>query len=268
MRFSKQALTTVYESQTVVATHFFYFRDNPSACLISIVSKDINMIPAPHYDNIDQLLNQEDLFMNEGFLKGFPKNSQTVGFIIFDQNFERGPVIDFIKNIDMINQHSGSDFYFFMCGISRFGKNENGARHIGEMDGVPLYHNPQYLQSFINAFQDNIPGWSYNFGLDIILIDIINDGNFKRLDYSSVIFFHIDELINSGIIDRPPQLIGKIIKLSREGRCGNAAAFRNELKLTFGVNWFKGLILALFPAHIGKLARAQAALGGGTPLPE
>lgn len=225
------------------------------------------MIPAPHYDNIDQLLNQDNVFMNAGFSEGFPRNSQTVGFIIFDQNFERDPVVDFIRNIDMINQHSGSDFYFFMCGISRFGRNENGARQIGEMDGVPLYHNPQSLQSFISAFQNNIQEWSYNFGFDIILIDIITDREHRKLDYSSVIFFHIDELINAQIINRPSQLIGKIIRLSREGKCSNAAAFRREFKITFGVNWFKSLILALFPAQIGKLARAQAALGGGTPLP-
>jgi len=93
-------------------------------------------------------------------------------------------------------------------------------------------------------------------------------GDRRKLDFSSAVFFKIEELIKVGIIERPSELLGKLVKFARDGKFANAVAFREELRRSFGINWLKGLILAMFPKSVGKLARTQAALGGGAALPE
>lgn len=226
------------------------------------------MIPAPSYDQIDRILNEENFKLGQHFAEGVPRKTRTVGFIIFDQNFGRNSIKDLVGNLDMINLHSGTDIHFFLCGISKFGSNDPGARELGEMNGVRLYHNAKAAYSFVKAFEREIPGWNYDLGFELVLVDVVENNNNRRLDFTSAVFFKVEELIKVGIVDRPSDLLGKLVKFAREGKFANAASFRDELRRAFGMNWLKGLILAMFPKSVGKLARTEAALGGGASLPE
>ena len=226
------------------------------------------MIPAPSYDQIDRILNEESFRLGNGFAEGVPYKTRTVGFILFDQSFGRASITDVVGNLDMLNIHSGTNIHFFLCGVSKFGPNDGGARELGELEGVTLYHNAEAAYSFARAFEREIPGWSYDLGFELVLVDVLEDGGRKKLDFRSAVFFKVEELIKVGIIERPSDLLGKLVKFSREGKFDNAAAFRDELRRIFGINWLKGLILAMFPKSVGKLARTQAALGGGASLPE
>ena len=226
------------------------------------------MIPAPSFDHIDKILNEEVFELERGYANGLPLTTKTVGFIIFDQNFHRGPIQDLIGNLDMINLNSGTDLHFFLCGVSKFGMNEPGAKELGEMNGVHLYHNAQATHSFIEAFEREIPSWSYNMGFDLILIDVKESNNQRNLDFSSAVYLKVEELIKLKIVERPSELLGKLVKFVRESRVRNAAQFRDELRSIFGTNWLKGLILAMFPKHVGKLARAEAVLVGGAATPD
>lgn len=226
------------------------------------------MIPAASYKHIDNILNEESFKIGSGFASGLPENSRTVGFILFDQNFGQASITDVVGNLDMLNIHSGSYIHFFLCGVSKFGPNEPGARELGELDGVNLYHNAAALFSFVDAFEKEIPGWKYDLGFELVLVDVVEEMGRKRLNFSSSVYFKVDELIKVGIIERPSDLFGKLVKFSREGKLSNATAFRDELRRAFGVNWLKAMILAMFPKSVGKLTRTEAALGGGASLPD
>ena len=226
------------------------------------------MIPAPSFNHIHKILNEETFELERGIAKGLPLTTKTVGFIIFDQNFCLPPIQDLIGNLDMINLNSGVDLHFFLCGVSKYGMNEPGAKELGEMNGVKLYHNAQATHSFIEAFKRAIPGWDYNLGLDLILIDVKECNNQRNLDFSSAVYLKIEELIKLKIVERPSELLGKLVKFVRDGRVRNAAQFRDELRSIFGTNWLKAVILAMFPKHVGKLARAEAVFVGGTATPD
>lgn len=226
------------------------------------------MIPAPSYDQMDKILNEETFKLGRGFAEGVPRKTRTVGFILFDQNFGRNSIKDLVGNLDMLNLHSGTDIHFFLCGVSKFGPNNSGAQELGKLNGVTLYHNAKAVYSFVTAFEREIRDWTYDLGFELVLVDVSESGNNRQLDFSSAVFFKVEELIKVGIIDRPSDLLGKLVKFAREGNFENAAAFREELKRVFGMNWLKGLILAMFPKSVGKLARTHAALGGGASLPE
>lgn len=226
------------------------------------------MIPAPTYDKINKILNGAHFEDSKGSFISIPPKTNTVGFILFDQSFNRFSVADFAANLNTLHLHSGTNMHFFLCGISMFGAKEPGARELGQLNGAKLYHNANAAHSFVKAFEQKILGWNYDLGFELILVDVLEKEGSKDLDFSSAVFFKVDELIKVGIIERPTQLVGKLVKFSREGKFKNAAAFRNELKVIFGINWVKGLLLAMFPKAIGKLARANAALGGAATGPE
>ena len=221
------------------------------------------MILAPSFDHIHNMLNEESFRLEHGLAEGFPDKTKTVGFIIFDQNFYRFPIQDLIGNLDMLNLHSGTDIHFYLCGVSKYGTNEDGAKHLGELNGVSLYHNARASYSFVEAFEGNIPGWTYNLGFDLVLIDVKESCGQRELDFSSVVYFRVEELIKLNIVERPTELLGKLVKFAREGRVSTAAEFRDELRIMFGGKWFLGLILAMFPKRVRRLAHADIALLGG-----
>lgn len=225
------------------------------------------MIPAPSYDDILK-------FLNGGKLNSIPESifskireAKTIGFIIFDQNYNRDVLKDLISNLDTLNIHSGTHMHFLLCGVSKFGQNDSNGKLLGKLNGVNLYHNAMAADSFVQVFEREIAGWSYGLGLDLILVDIADNENEKALDFSSAVFFKVEALIEAQIIERPTELVGKLVKFSREGKFTKASDFREELRRMFGINWLKALILAMFPKAVGKLARAEAALGGSAPLP-
>ena len=226
------------------------------------------MIPAPSYEHIDNLLNLESFSVGHGFASGFPSKTRTVGFILFDQNFDRSPIKDVMSNLDMLNLHSGTDIHFFLCGISQYGSNDEHAKEVGTLNGVSVYHNAKSVHSFIRAFAEQIPRWNYEYGCELILVDVKENEGRRSLNFETAVFFKIEQLIKVGVIGRPSDLLGKLIKFSRESKLSSASDFREELRRLFGINWLKGLILALFPKAVGKLARAEAALWGGSALPD
>ena len=225
------------------------------------------MLPAPSYDHIDKILNEETFYVNCGYVKGLPLETRTVGFIVFDQNFGREPVRDLISNLDMLNLRSGTKMHFFLCGVSKYGMNEEGAKALGRIKNVDCYHNARSALSFVTAFEREIPNWNFRPGLDLLLIDVKEHDHRRRLDFSSVIYLRVDEMIKAGLIERPTDLLNKLIEFAREGKVASAADFRNELRGLFGRNWIIGFILAMFPKHFRKLAQAEVVLLGGSSAP-
>ncbi|WP_304075434.1 hypothetical protein [Maricaulis maris] len=221
------------------------------------------MIPALSYADVELFLNQESFQTQNGFAKGLPSTANTVGFVLFDQNFDREPVADVVRNLDMLNQHSDTSIHFFLCGISKFGRSEGSAKKVGVLDNTPLFHNASAALSFAREFERRIPGWNYNLGFDLILIDVKSDDEYRTLDFDKPISFRVEELIRIEVIERPTELFGKLIKFARDGEFESAARLRNHLREVFGLNWFKGLVVTLFPKAVGKLARAEAVLRGG-----
>jgi hypothetical protein len=120
--------------------------------------------------------------------------------------------------------------------------------------------------SFKDEFEKRIPRWKYDFGVDIVLLDAVATDGRRTLDFSSAIFFKVEEFIELKIVDRTSQLLGKIVKFRREEKMATAKDAKLLFQEQFGVNWFKGLILALFPKSIQQMAKAQAVLGGGSAI--
>lgn len=227
----------------------------------------LRMLPAPSYEHIDKILNEESFIFEHGLAEGLPLKTLTVGFIVFDQNFDREPIRDLINNLDTLDLHTGTDMHFFLCGVSKFGKNEKRAKYIGQIKGAKCYHNARAAHSFIKAFQREIPGWNYNLGLELVLIDIHEHDHKRRLNFKSAVYLKIDEMIKIGMIERPSELLDKLTRLVQEGKAASAADFRSELTAVSRRNWLKGVLMAMFPNHIQTLAQGEAVLYGGTATP-
>jgi hypothetical protein len=218
---------------------------------------------------MDEILNADSFDLDYYEVAGVPSDRNLIGFVLFDQNFSRDPISDFLSNIDMLNTYSGKYVHFFLCGVSFYGSNQyDTSKEIGRIGGKFIYHNSGAAMSFVTAFQDNISSWEYDFGVELILIDVVSVDGRRRLDFDSAIYFKVEELIKLKIIDRTSQLLGKLIRLVQTSEVRTSRDFLGHLKGQFGINWFKGLVLALFPKAVGKLARGQAVLGGGAALAE
>lgn len=225
------------------------------------------MLPAPEYRYINALLNSESFDIGKYYASGIPEGHNVVGFIFFDQSIKRPPVSDFLDNIDLLNRHSGDLIHFFLPGVSLYGPNDGDhAVSLGRVRGVNAYHNTNAFMSFKDEFERRLPQWNYEFGVDIVLMDIVLLDGRRVLDFESAIFFKVEEFIQLKIVDRTTELIGKIIKFRREAKLATAKDAKMLLQEQFGINWFKGLVLALFPKSIERLAKAQAVLGGGSAL--
>ena len=240
---------------------YFQTREDANAFLrIDILP----MLPAPSYDHMEEILNEESFTLKNGIAEGLPLTTQTVGFILFDQNFQRDPIQDLIANLEMLNSYSGSNLHFFLCGVSKFGKTESGARDLGTINGVQCYHNAEAAVSFAKVFRREIPSWRYNMGLDLIFIDVNERAHRRCLNFSSAVFLNIDEVIKRGIVERPSELIGKLITYVQDGRAANSVDFRKELTGAYRRNWIRAFFLKMFPDHVGELARTEAVLFGGS----
>lgn len=225
------------------------------------------LLPAPDYRYMKAILNNASFDVGHHHAHGIPAGRSVVGFIFFDQSVKRPPVSDFLDNINLLNEHSGNLIHFFLPGVSLYGPNEGDyAVALGEIRGISAYHNAMAFMSFKEEFEKHIPQWRYNFGVDIVLMDVIQINGTRTLDFSSAIFFKVEEFIQLKIVDRTTELLGKIIKFRREAKLATAKDAKLLLQEQFGINWFKGLVLALFPKSIQNMAKAQAVLGGGSAL--
>jgi hypothetical protein len=225
------------------------------------------LLPAPDYKYINAMLNEPWFDVGRHPAKGIPAGRNVIGFVFFDQSVKRQPVTDFLDNINLLNEHSGNLIHFFLPGVSLYGANEGDhAVSLGEIHGISAYHNAKAFMSFKEEFERRIPQWKYNFGVDIILVDVVELNGKRALDFSSAIFFKVEEFIQLKIVDRTTELLGKIIKFRRDAKLATAKDAKLLLQEQFGINWFKGLVLALFPKSIREMAKAQAVLGGGSAL--
>ncbi len=225
------------------------------------------MLPAPDYKYIDAILNEAWFDVGHHRAQGIPAGRNVIGFIFFDQSVKRPPVSDFLDNINLLNEHSGSPIHFFLPGVSLYETNEGDhAVALGEIQGTPAYHNAKAFMSFKKEFEERIPQWKYNFGVDIVLVDAIHIDGRRTLDFNSAIFFKVEEFIHLKIVGRTTELLGKIIEFRREEKLATAKDAKLLLEEQFGINWFKGLVLALFPKSLQQMAKAQAVLGGGSAL--
>ena len=228
---------------------------------------EVGMIPAPDYSHIELLLNQEHFSIGHHHANGIPARHNVVGFVFFDQSIKRPAVSDFLDNLSLLNEHSGELIHFFLPGISLFGPNSrDNAVQIGKINGNDAYHNTRAFMSFKIEFEQKLPQWQYDFGVELVMMDVIEIAGKRHLDFDSAVFIKVEEFIRLKIIDRTTELFTKIIRFRRESKLMTARDTKIALQTQFGVNWFKGLVLAMFPRAIQDLARAQAVLGGGSAL--
>jgi hypothetical protein len=222
------------------------------------------MIPAPSFEYIDHILNDDFFEVGHHPAKGIKKNNNVVGFVFFDQNFKRAPISDFIENIDLLNKHSGKNIHFFLPGISLYGVNSGEkSKEIGCLNNAPIFHNAKAFNSFRVEFEHRIPSWRYGYGVDIVLIDVVEVDGLRKLDFESAIFFKVEEFIREGIVNKTSELIGKIIKYRTDSGLHRVREIQNAMTSAFREDWIKALILSIFPKSISSLARGQAVLAGG-----
>lgn len=164
----------------------------------------------------------------------------------------------------MLNIHSAKHIHFLLPGVSAYGPNEDDdSTELTKLGGVSLHYNPKAFFSFKDSFEKKIVGWNFDYGMDLVLANVVGERPESKIDLQNAIFFKIDELIKSEIFDSPSQLFGKIIKFSSENKINNVREIRTMLEESFGINWFKALILGMFPKSVQKLAQSKAILGGG-----
>lgn len=222
------------------------------------------MVPAPSFEYIERILNDEFFKIGQNYVEGIKTNNNVVGFVFFDQNFKRAPITDFIENIDLLNKHSGKNIHFFLPGISFYGSNAGDkSKEVGSLNKAIIYHNARAFDSFRMEFEHRIPSWKYGYGVDIVLIDVIDVGGVRQLDFESAIFFKVEELIREGIVDKTSELIGKIIKYRTDSGLQRVREIQNAMTSAFKEDWLKAFILSMFPKSISSLARGQAVLAGG-----
>ena len=205
--------------------------------------------------------------MGHGHARGIPFDHKVVGFIFFDQNIQRPAASDFLANLSLLNEHSGQVIHFFLPGVSLYGPNDGDhAVQIGTLDGANAFHNTKAFISFKRQFENELPQWRYDLGVELVMIDVVETSGIRMLDFNSAVFFKVEEFIKLEIVDRTTELLTKIIKFQRESSLDTARDTKLALQAQFGINWFKGLVLAMFPKAIRDLARAQAVLGGGSAI--
>lgn len=221
------------------------------------------MIPAPHYSQMNKILN--DL----SFEPSVPTKHNVVGFIFIDQNIKRPEVSDLLSNLSLLDEISGEMIHFFLCGVSLYDKNDgDDAIEIGTVGGAPAFHNTKASVSFQNEFEKQIETWRYNLGVDVVMMDVISVDGRRVLDFSSAIFFKIDEFIKLKLVDRTTEFLRTLIRFRQDSKLNRAKDAKLALREKFGINWFKGLVLSLFPKKVQDMVRLEVVLGGGSPLRE
>lgn len=228
------------------------------------------MVPAPAFEELTKMLNSDRTIWNDsGPLSVFSDNVKIIGFVFFGQDFEKEPARGVLKNIDLLNEHSGEHIHFLLAGFSRFGPNsdERNAPKVCDLEGVPIYFNPRAFNTFREEFTRRIDGWDFDYGMDLILLNVRREKPVRVLDFGGAIYFKLDEMVKIGVCDNASQILGKITNFMEDNKIDDVDQIRKLFEDGFGRNWIKALILDLFPASIGKLARAKAVLGGGRALP-
>jgi hypothetical protein len=134
------------------------------------------MIPAPHYQHLDAMLNAGGANLGIHHVPSIPGEPRLLGFVFFSQNYERDPAKDFIKNINVLNIHSAEHIHFLLPGISLYGPNEgDDSTELGKLDGTTLYYNPRAFSSFKEEFEKKIDGWNFDYGMDLVLTNIVGE---------------------------------------------------------------------------------------------
>ena len=124
---------------------------------------------------------------------------------------------DFISNIQLLHKSSGSHLHFLLPGISLFAGNlGDQAKKLGELDGASLYHNVEAFLSFRDEFERQIDGWEFDVGVKVVFVDIAEIGGKRVLNFKSALSFDVEAMIETGIIARTSELLGKIIRFKKK----------------------------------------------------
>lgn len=221
------------------------------------------MVPAPYYSQISEVLNDPAADL------GIPAKHNVVGFIFFDQNFEKPAISDLLSNLNLLHQESGELIHFFLPGISLYRCNDGESDvPIGKIEGIPAFHNAKSFISFKNEFESRIANWKYRWGLEIVLMDIIAASARRELDFDSAISFRIEEFIRLEIVGNTTEFLTMIIDFRKRNAPKTAKQIKQALREKFGMNWFKELVLSIFPKALSHLARLEAVLEGGSATRE
>lgn len=220
------------------------------------------MIPAPYYNDLKVLLNDPSYTIKGCPAPGLPLGVKTIGFILFDQNYERANIKDLLCNLDSLNLHTGFDIHFLLCGASWYGKNDPKAIKIGTIEGASVYHSARAVKSYRDEFSKKIPGFEDKVSFQLVLVDVQGEPGSLSLDFPSGIYFNIDDLIKANVVDTPTDLINKFVEVSRKNNLANAASFREDLKVRNGTNWLKEMVLSIFPPFVERMAKSTSAIEG------
>lgn len=219
------------------------------------------MVPALAIDSFEELLRNREVPGSRGTRTGWQDSPPVVAILVANLQASDRHSTAIRESFHLLDVLSDKHFHFFCPGVAVFGSNERSTS-FATIDSENLYFEPRAFANFVGELSSRIRHWKYDFGTDLILVDISPDGEPM---YDQAMFFHVDAVVDAGLCSSSAQFCGKIASFVRNGDAGTASDIQKLLSEQFGVNWFKAMILGLFPKAVGKLARGVSALGGGRP---
>ena len=220
------------------------------------------MVPAPTYAKILTMLGEARPGEAFGGQLSIPEGNRVLGILFFSENLGHPQVQDIVSNIDSLNHRSGSHIQFLMAGLSR----GDGSKLLFELDGNGIFFNTGDFWNLVDEMQARVAGWQFDFGVDLLLVDIEGQAPGRSLNYRDAIYFKLDELVKQGICVSASQALDRVIQLSRETALFSTRDITAKFQATSRGNWFKAMLLKMFPDSVGRLARIEAVLGGGRAI--
>lgn len=186
------------------------------------------MVPTPSYDDLNRMFNEDRPRTPEGFLVTVDEIIDTIAFIFISPDIGDRMISSLSNSIHNLHHDSGRKFHFLLPGISKY----SGDKVVSNIDGWDLYYQTRKFIEFCREFENRIPNWKYDYGIDLILIDLIGRKPDRNLDFDSAEIIKVDQAVRLGLVSSPAQLLGRVIRISSEGAIG-AASMRTQLEQTY-----------------------------------
>jgi hypothetical protein len=132
-----------------------------------------------------------------GFLFGFPNNP------FMNENI--------IKRLDQYQSRSGWNFNIHFPGYGGYWSGGKDGQHVARVENVDWSFSPTVLNEFIVYFE-NISKWKYSGETDLIILSVRNG----KLDFSSCLVLHLDDLVRDKRIKSVPNLFERIFSLFKK----------------------------------------------------
>lgn len=219
------------------------------------------MVPALTIEKFEETLRNREVPGSLGTRTGWKDSPPVVAILISNLDATDRHSKAIRENFHLLDILSDKHFHFFCPGVSVFGSKEQSTS-FATIEREDLYFEPRAFATFVREIGNRVSHWKYDFGTDLLLIDIGPDG---APLYGQSMFFHIDAVVDAGLCNSSAQFCGKIASFVKNGDARSASEIQSLLSEQFGVDWFKAMILGIFPKAVGKLARGVSALGGGRP---